>query len=329
MSTRSERGTLLVADLSGYTEYLVSAEIEHASAIAADLLDRVVTSIEPSFVVNRVIGDAVLAWAPDGVVDGRGFLAAVDRVYADFRHRALRVYEATSCSCQACGRVWRLDLKMIAHHGEFVRHTVAGREELSGRDVILVNLLLKNSLQRSGPQSGYLLATDACVRALEIDPAAEEMTPHLERYEHIGDISAWVASLNDRWSRLGWDPDGPAALSISAVFPMPLDDAWAILAPERSPACVTTFLEELDEILEWRPPRRLVLRIQNGTRRFIHEVTLEPIAERTSVSLAWYAESGDREQGEATEVLRLRTQSILTAAGATEIRVDSALPEPS
>ena len=30
-----------------------------------------------------------------------------------------------------------LDLKFVSHHGEFIRHKMAGREELAGRDVIL------------------------------------------------------------------------------------------------------------------------------------------------------------------------------------------------
>jgi uncharacterized protein DUF2652 len=37
-----------------------------------------------------------------------------------------------------------LDVKFVCHHGEFIKHRMGGREELVGRDVILVHHLLKN-----------------------------------------------------------------------------------------------------------------------------------------------------------------------------------------
>jgi Protein of unknown function (DUF2652) len=34
-----------------------------------------------------------------------------------------------------------LDVKFVVHHGEFIRQKMSGREELAGRDVILVHRL--------------------------------------------------------------------------------------------------------------------------------------------------------------------------------------------
>jgi len=39
-----------------------------------------------------------------------------------------------------------LDLKFVGHHGEFIKQRMAGREELAGRDVILIHRLLKNAV---------------------------------------------------------------------------------------------------------------------------------------------------------------------------------------
>ena len=39
-----------------------------------------------------------------------------------------------------------LDFKFVVHHGEMVRQKIGAREELAGRDVILVHRLLKNTV---------------------------------------------------------------------------------------------------------------------------------------------------------------------------------------
>ena len=45
-----------------------------------------------------------------------------------------------------------LDFKFVAHHGEMVKQKMGGREELAGRDVILVHRLLKNTVEREDRQ---------------------------------------------------------------------------------------------------------------------------------------------------------------------------------
>ncbi len=48
------------------------------------------------------------------------------------------------------GQIGTLDLKMVVHHGPFLRHTVAGRSRVTGTAVILVHRLLKNGVGRKG-----------------------------------------------------------------------------------------------------------------------------------------------------------------------------------
>ena len=44
-----ERGCLLLADISGYTEYMGGSELMHAQDVVADLLETIVGTIEPVF----------------------------------------------------------------------------------------------------------------------------------------------------------------------------------------------------------------------------------------------------------------------------------------
>jgi hypothetical protein len=37
-----------------------------------------------------------------------------------------------------------LDFEFVCHHGEFIKQKMSGRDELAGRDVILVHRLLKS-----------------------------------------------------------------------------------------------------------------------------------------------------------------------------------------
>jgi hypothetical protein len=49
---------LVIADLTGYTAYLSTSELEHAPAIAGDLLETIVGRLEPPFRLTKFEGDA-------------------------------------------------------------------------------------------------------------------------------------------------------------------------------------------------------------------------------------------------------------------------------
>ncbi len=50
----SERGCLLLADLTGYTGYLSGTELTHAEDVVADLLKTILGSVEPIFQLSRL-----------------------------------------------------------------------------------------------------------------------------------------------------------------------------------------------------------------------------------------------------------------------------------
>jgi hypothetical protein len=94
-----------------------------------------------------------------------------------------------------------LDVKFVVHHGEFIRQKMSGREELAGRDVILVHRLLKNDVGKTFGPHAYALYSDACVRAMGIDPPAQGLQEHVETIEHIGETKCWVSDLEQAWTR--------------------------------------------------------------------------------------------------------------------------------
>jgi uncharacterized protein YndB with AHSA1/START domain len=93
-----------------------------------------------------------------------------------------------------------LDVKFVVHHGEFIRQKMSGREELAGRDVILVHRLLKNDVVKTYGAHAYALYSDACVRAMAIDPVAQGLAGIAEDIEHIGEVRCWVRDLQQAWT---------------------------------------------------------------------------------------------------------------------------------
>jgi hypothetical protein len=61
-----------------------------------------------------------------------------------------------------------LDFKFVVHHGEMVKQKMGGREELAGRDVILVHRLLKNAVGERIGGRAYALYGDAAMRSMGV-----------------------------------------------------------------------------------------------------------------------------------------------------------------
>ena len=195
MKSYTEDGVLVLADISGFTEFVAGTELEHGPPIIAELLERVMDKLAPLLEIQEVEGDAVFALAADRAIAPRtALLDALDQAFAAFKARQREFQADESCDCVACRNVGSLDLKIVAHHGRFLRQLVGGRGQVAGSDVILAHRLLKNGL---GPKRAYLLLTQAALEWVGLDPAAAALTPHVERYEHLGDVRCFVWDYAD------------------------------------------------------------------------------------------------------------------------------------
>ena len=222
---------LLIADISGYTEYLAGVEIDHAQDILADLIGTVVTSLRPNFRLAKLEGDAAFCFAPADKVDASTVLDTIEHCYFSFRRRRRDVRQATSCECNACMRIPTLNLKFVAHEGVVIRQKVAGREELLGSDVIIVHRLLKNDIVETLGIAAYAALTEALTSATAMEPAALGMTRRSQSYEHVGEVPVWVLDLERRWQeeearqRVFVDPTD-ALISVDFEIPAPPQVVW-------------------------------------------------------------------------------------------------------
>ena len=193
MRTYTQDGALVLADISGYTAFVTATELEHGSQIIAALLESVMHRLSPPLEIQEVEGDAIFALGPDGVVAPPArLLDVLDEAFAAFKARQREMQADASCSCGACRGVADLDLKIVAHHGRFLRQLVGGRRQVAGVDVILAHRLLKNGVTR---ERAYLLLTEAALRWLGLDPDRARWSAHVERYEHLGDVRCFLRRL--------------------------------------------------------------------------------------------------------------------------------------
>ena len=78
---------------------------------------------------------------------------------------------------------------------------MAGREELAGRDVILIHRLLKNSVNERFGGHAYALYSEACIQAMGIDPIEQGLVEHSETIDIIGEVKCWVRNLEEAWQK--------------------------------------------------------------------------------------------------------------------------------
>jgi hypothetical protein len=190
----TDQGFLVLADISGFTAFVTSTELEHGAEVTGALLDTVIHRLAPPLEVQELEGDAVFAVGPDRLVPDGGLLPGVllDS-FSAFKKRQRELATDGDCRCRACVGVSDLSLKLVAHHGAFVRQEIGGRGRLAGPDVILVHQLLKNPLRADG----YLLLTEPALRRVGDLAGNRELERHRLSYPHLGDVSCVVMVLED------------------------------------------------------------------------------------------------------------------------------------
>ena len=192
---KTQDGVLILADISGFTAFVTATELEHGPQIIATLLEAVMRRLAPPLEIQEVEGDAVFALGPDGaLLPPTRLFDVLDSAFVAFKTVQRELAADASCACGACRSVEDLDLKIVAHHGRFLRHAVGGRAQVAGVDVILAHRLLKNGVTTS---RAYVLLTEALLGWLGLDPINLGLVARVESYEHLGDVHCFVRALEE------------------------------------------------------------------------------------------------------------------------------------
>jgi Protein of unknown function (DUF2652)/Polyketide cyclase / dehydrase and lipid transport len=231
----AHKGFLLIADITGYTMFLTSSELEHAQGVLDALFKSIFAEIKAPIVLSNLQGDAALAYLPDANVPQRQFpLDAIERIYCSFANTLAAMRLNTTCSCNACRNMGSLDLKFFLHHGTYAMQTLAGRSELQGPEVIRLHRLMKNSVSKATGIRAYALVTQQAADAIGLPEFFASAIRHVEHSDEFGDTVCYIYDLAPVFAtwrasrRVFVEREEPLAFeSMEVDLPVPPAIAWA------------------------------------------------------------------------------------------------------
>ena len=319
-----ERGCLAIGDIAGYTTYLAGVELEHSQDVLADLMGVVVMQMRGLLHLAKLEGDAVFCYNREDEATGPMLLTMTESCYSAFARRLMNIRLRTTCECDACRLIPRLNLKFAIHFGQYVAHDVAGSRELMGRDVIVVHRLLKNSVKEKTGLRGYALYTQAAMQRFGLDPASLGAAAHTETYDDVGEIAGYVFDLEARWQeeqqrRAVYIAPGEGVTLVDAEMAAPPALVWDYLtSPAKRPLwqldtrrvdqhnprglpgvgttnhCVHGEYAVDEEILDWKPFQYFTERATTpaGVALFTSELTPLDGGRRTRATMRLLPDGG-------------------------------------
>ena len=166
------RGLIFIPDISGFTHFVNSVELEHSRHIIQELLEIILNANQMGLNVSEVEGDAILFYKFGESPDLSVTYKQVEKMFLAF-HKHLEFYESRrTCHCNACISAIHLSLKIISHYGEFAEYRIKDFLKLIGKDIIVAHRLLKNDIQ----QHEYWLITNK----LSAGKAPDNFTPWMK-----------------------------------------------------------------------------------------------------------------------------------------------------
>ena len=305
-----QTGYLVLVDLSGYTPFMASSELDHAQGILSNLLDLLCSRLTPTLTLAEIEGDALFLYVPgDRLRRGETLLELIETTYVAFRDKMRTMQRAATCPCQACQVMCTLDLKFVTHCGEYVLQSQARGLKPVGSSVNLAHRLLKNRITESTGWTAYALFTEAALARMEIRPEGV----HTERasYEHLGDCTIAAVDLQQRYQELSASRDvfltpNQAHYTVERFFPAPAPGLWELLndphsrvqweigsdwgalqqpkgrtGPGAHNHCANS--DFIEEVLDWRPFEYYTVRWTRGMMRFVVTGELRPEADGTAL----------------------------------------------
>lgn len=257
MNNATQHGYLVLADISGYTSYLVGTELDHARDVLTELLELIVQQFKPFLNIAKLEGDAVFAYIPKvKIVRDETLLEMMESTYLEFRNRVESIRRKTTCRCNACKLIPNLDLKFITHFGEYLLQYVSGITELVGSDVNLVHRLLKNHISETTDWKAYVLFTEAAITQMNLK--LENLHEQIESYEHLGEVRTFNLNLHERYKELK---------EAQRVFISPEEADWTLTRTiSAHPYVVWEWMNDIQKRLQWEGLNEIRPLIRPGGR---------------------------------------------------------------
>jgi hypothetical protein len=200
-----QNATIVIPDISGFTDFLTKTELEHSSHIINELLDLLIHCNTVELTLLEVEGDALLFYRKGDPIALKLIIQQCISMFENF-HKQIRIIERDSiCQCGACQTASNLSLKFIIHYGTVKELMVAGFKKASGVDMVIAHRLLKNRID----SSEYILMTQNYLNNLSDKQPTSDFTWQFgnEEYPAIGKVEYEYALLDGVKSRIPSIPE--------------------------------------------------------------------------------------------------------------------------
>ncbi|MGE5106824.1 MAG: DUF2652 domain-containing protein [Sphingobacteriales bacterium] len=196
--------TILIPDISGFTNFVSTMELEHGSHLISSFLETIVQNADESFEVSEIEGDAVLLYKKGGVASRQEILDQCLKIFKAFHFQRKMIQQVVLCPCGACQGLIDLSLKFITHQGTISEIKVNRFTKAAGLDMIIAHRLLKNSIT----SHEYVLMTENFLQQVNDvnDSTGLEWKTSTDEFESIGKVNYQYALLKEIKDRV---PDPP------------------------------------------------------------------------------------------------------------------------
>lgn len=197
--------TILIPDISGFTEFMTSTELGHASHAINMLIDAMVKAVDEEYEVSEIEGDAVLLIKKGSAPSRKEILDICLKIFNAFHFQRKWMQLHHVCPCGACESIINLTLKFVAHHGPVAEIKVGRFVKQSGTEMIVAHRLLKNSIDNNE----YLLVTEKLLQQAPAPLEMDEMewASSSEEYASIGKVDYRFALLNEARKKVPEPPE--------------------------------------------------------------------------------------------------------------------------
>ncbi len=187
----SKPALICIPDISGFTEFMSSTDINLSSEVISALLNKVIYANEIGLKVSEIEGDAVLFYKPGKLPPFKRLVDQCRRFYLDFYDQLHLLHKKHVKNGEVDNIPRMLGLKIILHYGKQISAVPIGKNiKLMGEDVILAHRLLKNKI----PGDEYILLSEDLLseykdETIERNFGWGELHDHDTKYKHIGEVN--------------------------------------------------------------------------------------------------------------------------------------------
>jgi len=203
--------TILIPDISGFTEFMTKTELSHSSHAISMLIDAIVKAVDEDYEVSEIEGDAVLLIKKGIAPAKKDILDICIKIFNAFHYQRKWMMQHTLCPCKACMDLADLTLKFVVHYGPLAEIKVGRFVKYSGVEMIVAHRLLKNRIENHE----YLLVTEKMMQKVDDDPESFNVEWEIssEDFDSIGSVNYYFTLLNEARKQAPEPPDPPSYYS--------------------------------------------------------------------------------------------------------------------